>query len=280
MAINFQSCRNKTQELEHLISSVKPDVIIGTETWLNSTINSNKIIKSALGFNVYRKDRPNKSYGGVLIAVTNNLISSVVTDLDTDCEILWVQIDLIGTKSLHIGSFYRPPNSDMTALDNLNLSLERLTHRINQWQHLAWRGFQRAPYRLVVNGGFTLGWGGGGRRQEQQRLIDISLDHNIEQTIDKSTRGGNILDLLFTNNKSTLQNFVTMPPLDKSDHDIIYIYAEINARPNRVCTPHRKVFVFRKTDWDGIKRKLSALFEKIKKTPNNPQSTNFGIHSK
>ena len=33
------------------------------------------------------------------------IIRSVVTDLDTDCEILWVQIDLIGTKSLHIGSF-------------------------------------------------------------------------------------------------------------------------------------------------------------------------------
>ena len=60
VTINFQSCRNKTQELEHLINSVKPDVIIGTETWLNSTINSNEIIKSALGFNVYRKDRPNK----------------------------------------------------------------------------------------------------------------------------------------------------------------------------------------------------------------------------
>ena len=61
----------------------------------------------------------------------------------------------------------------------------------------------------------------GGRRQEQQRLIDISLDHNIEQTIDKLTRGGNILDLQFTNNKSTLQNVVIMPPLGKSVHDII-----------------------------------------------------------
>ena len=219
MTINFQSCRNKTQELEHLISSVKPDVIIGTETWLNSTINSNEIVKSALGFNVYRKDRPNKSYGGVLIAVTHDLISSVVTDLDTDCEILWVQIALIGTNSLHIGSFYRPPNSDMTALDNLNLSLERLTHRTNGniWlggdfnaPNIDWSSMEVSPMA-------------GGRRQEQQRLIDISLDHNIEQTIDKPTRGGNILDLLFTNNKSTLQHFVIMPPLGKSDHDIIII---------------------------------------------------------
>ena len=41
------------------------------------------------------KTDPTNHYGGVLIAVTNDLISSVVTDLDTDCEILWVQIDLI-----------------------------------------------------------------------------------------------------------------------------------------------------------------------------------------
>ena len=105
-------------------------------------------------------------------------------------------------KSLHIGSFYRPPNSDMAALDNLNISLERLTHRTNGniWlggdfnaPHIDWSSMEVSPMA-------------GGRRQKQQRLIDISLENNIEQTIDKPTRGGNILDLLFTNNKSTLQN--------------------------------------------------------------------------
>ena len=71
-------------------------------------------------------------------------------------------------------------------------------------------------------------------------------------------------DLLFTNNKSTLQNVVTLPPLGKSDHDIIY------AQPNRVCTTHRKVFVFRKADYCGIKRKLNALFEKMQENSNQP----------
>ena len=83
-----------------------------------------------------------------MIAVTNDLISSVVTDLDTDCEILWVQIDLIGTKSLHIGSFYRSPNSDMTALDNLSLYLERLTHRTNgniNAHHIDWSSMEVSP---------------------------------------------------------------------------------------------------------------------------------------
>ena len=56
--------------------------------------------------------------------------------------------------------------------------------------------------------------------------------------------------------------------MTKSDHDIIY--AEINVRPNRMCTPHRKVFVFRKADWDGIKRKLNALFEKMLENAKQP----------
>ena len=52
--------------------------------------------------------------------------------------------------------------------------------------------------------------------------------------------------------------------------EIDAIYAEINVRPNRVCTPHRKVFVFRKADWDGIKRKLSALLEKMQENSEQP----------
>ena len=37
-----------------------------------------------------------------------------------------------------------------------------------------------------------------------------------------------------------------------------------------MCTPHRKVFVFRKAGWDGIKRKLNALFEKIQEHSKQP----------
>ena len=40
---NFQSCKNKLQELQHIAHSlsVKPDVIIGTETWLQPYMASN-----------------------------------------------------------------------------------------------------------------------------------------------------------------------------------------------------------------------------------------------
>ena len=99
----------------------------------------------------------------------------------------------------------------------------------------------------------------GTKRQIYQRLIDISLHRNIEQVIDKPTRGDNILDLFLTNNKSALQNFETLPPIGKADHDIVYI--EINARPNRQNTPHHNVFIYWNANWDAIKSKLSILLD-------------------
>jgi hypothetical protein len=38
--INFQSIKNKKPELDILLDTTKPDVIIGTETWLDPTIYS------------------------------------------------------------------------------------------------------------------------------------------------------------------------------------------------------------------------------------------------
>jgi hypothetical protein len=38
--INFQSIKNKKPELDILLDTTKPDVIIGTETWLDPTISS------------------------------------------------------------------------------------------------------------------------------------------------------------------------------------------------------------------------------------------------
>ena len=165
-----------------------------------------------MGYTLYRKDRLNQAYGGgVLIAVRSEIVSSACPDLDTDCELLWVQIDLTGAKSLYIGAFYTPPDSDVTTLENLDQSLQRLTHRANGniWlggdfnaPHINWPLLEVTPPA-------------GTKRHIYQRLIDISLHHNIEQIIDidKPTRGDNILDLFLTNNKSALQHFQTLPPI-------------------------------------------------------------------
>ena len=256
--INFQSVKNKTIELEHVIHSTKPDIIIGTETWLNSNINSIEIFKPDWGYTVYRKDRPNQSYGGVLIAVSNNLISSEATELDTTCEILWVHINLIGCKSLHFGAFYRPPRNDLDPLFQLDASLSRITHTTNGY---VWLGGDFNA-RFVNWTSLEVSPAAGSERPQNQKLIDVSLDHNLEQVVDKPTREDKILDLLFTNNKSSLQKIEILPGIGKSDHEIVF--AEIDTQPCRISKPKRNIFLYRKADWDGIRSNLNSLYTSIK----------------
>ena len=69
--INFQSLRKKGKLLEAIIDDSAPDIIIGTESWLDSTICSAEIIPFELGYDIQRRDRPNDPHGGVLIAAKN-----------------------------------------------------------------------------------------------------------------------------------------------------------------------------------------------------------------
>jgi hypothetical protein len=64
--INFQSIKSKSCRLNNVIYSVKPDVIIGTET-LDADIKDAEICHT--GYKLHRKDRLGSGGGGVLIAV-------------------------------------------------------------------------------------------------------------------------------------------------------------------------------------------------------------------
>ena len=70
------------------------------------------------------------------------------------------------------------------------------------------------------------------------------------------TRGENILDLMYRNNKSGLNKVSALPPLGKADHDIIF--AEIDISVHR---PHKSEY--RKAKWDNLKSRLEKLFQTI-----------------
>ena len=218
--INFQSICNKKPDLLEIINSVKPDIIIGTETWLDKSIPSTDYFPNNM-YNIYRNDRaPNtkdKSHGGVLLAITKDFISSEITELKTNCEIVWAEINITGTKKICVASYYRPPSDDGTALDQLNISLSRLdkTNSSNIW----------------VGGDFNLGnidWSipsfitGKPDAKQHHQLLDIIVDHNLHQVTDKPTRNERTLDLLLMNNPSNLNKLCTLPSIGLADHDIVY----------------------------------------------------------
>ena len=103
--INFQSLRKKGNLLEALIESSKPDIILGTETWLDSGIKSSEILPPYLNYDIERRDRPSDSHGGVLIAARNELLLSNITR-SKNLELISGTITIEGEKKMKIAAYY------------------------------------------------------------------------------------------------------------------------------------------------------------------------------
>ena len=98
--INCRSIIDKKQEYENLLHSTKPDIIIGTESWLKPKHYDNEIFDPDMGYIPYRRDRIGQTGGGVFIAVRDTIIAQRVKEYETDCENIWVKIELAGQKPL------------------------------------------------------------------------------------------------------------------------------------------------------------------------------------
>jgi hypothetical protein len=73
MNMNFQSLKRKDKLLEAIIETTEPDILIGTETWLDANIISSEIIPDYCHYDMERRDRPKDPHGGVMIAVKQSL---------------------------------------------------------------------------------------------------------------------------------------------------------------------------------------------------------------
>ncbi|KAI8516360.1 hypothetical protein Bbelb_049410 [Branchiostoma belcheri] len=213
--VNFQSIRGKVPEfIDHLIQSLRPDIILGTETWLETPgINSTEI--SPPGYSkVYRKDR-NKHGGGLLVALSD---ATMETSLET--EIVWAKVKLRGKRDLLIGSYYRPH--------------EGLEDSLREMAESARLACQSSNAIVVLGGDFNLSdWNweekvlkpGSSYPNIHRQFMDIISDLGMEQIVEKPTRGENTLDIIVTNHPSLFPRVEIVPGL--SDHDIPYAELQI-----------------------------------------------------
>ncbi|XP_072041206.1 uncharacterized protein [Amphiura filiformis] len=254
LVVNFQSVDPKKAELAVCIEIEQPDIIIGTETWLNDSVCNSSFLPS--GYTAVRKDRPinprtGVAHGGVMIAFKDNLVASHRCDLDTESEIVWLQVDLVGSKPLVIGPFYRPQTTGAAYLDKLRESINKLDiqkHR-NIWiggdfnlSDINW------PDLCVIAGGKFSGL--------CQSLIDNVSDFGLEQLVLKPTRLENILDIFMTSNLSLVEKCTYIPGM--SDHDAIPVIT-INTRAKKSkCKPH-KIFLYKKADVEGLLKEIREM---------------------
>ncbi len=250
IVVNCRKIEANRAAFLNLIDSTKPNIVIGTESWLTPDIQSSEIFPP--GFNIYRKDRKigtkeacnKQTGGGVFLMIDSKLISTEVPELDVDCEIIWAQVQLPRSKFLNVGSYYRPEYTDETYLDKLNDSISRIS---SNGSHIWLGGDFNLPdidwkKSTTVTGGKNISKG--------NRLIDIAENHNLTQVQHFPTRGENNLDLLFTNHPSLVNRAEVIPGI--SDHDVPILDIKIKADINK--KQPRKVYIYRKADYETMKQ--------------------------
>ena len=250
--VNCQSIRAKLASFQHLLQDETPDVVIGTESWLHENIVTGEIFPS--NYQVFRKDRnTGDTHGGVFIAVGENLIAQEEPELDQqDCELKWVSIHVKGITPLYIGAFYRSQKTDSEYMLKLEEAIQKIPKNASIWL--------LGDFNMPDIDWNTNCFRPGGRYPGPSKtMIDIALDHNLHQVVDKPTRDLNILDLCFTNCPSYVNSIAVKDGI--SDHDVVVLNASV--RPKIVKKPRRKIFIYARADFQCITEDMIKLNDQL-----------------
>lgn len=239
LVVNFQSMKNKREEIGNLIDTADPDIIIGTETWLNADISSREVLPAS--YKVFRKDRAD-GYGGVLIAARVDLISEETCQSNT--ESVFVKIQATNGKPLLVGSLYRPPNSNLEYMEQMCSDISSL-YAANKSAIIWLGGDLNLPDINWKNVAIE------GSRYPQaisDTFLEMTKECGLEQKILFPTRMDNTLDLFLTNRPSLVNRCEPLPGL--SDHDIPYIDSNVIAK--RQKPTKRKIYIWKRANMEDL----------------------------
>jgi hypothetical protein len=245
--VNCQSVIPKKGEFQNLVDSTNPDIVVATETWLEDGVHLDgeigEVNKFSSQYKIYRRDRKD-GYGGVFVAVSRNIISARADELETDAEIVWVRINIKGSKTLYVSGFYRPQESDDKGHKEFKTSVARIAAypNANIWiaGDLNFPGIDWVSKILKPSCRYpTL----------HQDLLDTLDDNALQQLVNEPTREQNTLDLFITNNTTLINKVQVIPGI--SDHHAVLVEADLTPMSNK--QQKRQVPLYKKANWEQLK---------------------------
>ena len=246
--INCEGVTGHKEEFQNLIQSTKPDIILGTESWLKSKHKTSEYFPE--NFIVYRRDRQNRARGGVFVAISDTLTATEEPSFETDCEILWTKIKLKGRRTLLISCFYHPET--------------KLKNSMKHFLDSARRAAQVQNAIIVIGGDFNLpGWDWKTKTlKDKTKYVDIhnqfkdgTEDLGLEQMVEEPTRGRNTLDLFLTNQPNLVPRVEVLPGF--GDHDAVYM--ELQIHPQRRHQPIRRIPLYKPECIKPLKEAATTL---------------------
>ena len=254
--VNCYSIVGKVAEFSNLLQATRPDIIVGTESWLTKSHTDAEIFPR--GFTVYRRDRPpgerdKDTGGGIFILVSEYLTSHEMPELSAGYENLWVKINMKGRRTLLVCCFYHPQYAESMDTFEKSARLASNTHR---------------NAIIVAGGDFNLpGWHwptktlkkGCPKPEIHQQFMYTINDVGWEQMVMEPTRGSNTLDLFLTNHPNLVPRTETLPGI--ADHDTVYM--EMLIHPLKKRQPQRSIPTYTEECKEPLKEAVQKISDHI-----------------
>ena len=195
MVANVNSIKGKKAEIAHLCASVKPDLILVSESKLDSDIKHTEFLPAQYTGHI-RKDHTRHS-GGVMIVHKKDLVIDELEVLDSDRHdhIVWARISLCNASPMYIGSYYRSNScNNKETITALKASLE----------HIRTLTKNNPKVTIIVGGDFNakdIDWEscsvkpGASHAPLCEAVIETLQEHHLKQLQKSPTRQDSILDL-------------------------------------------------------------------------------------
>ena len=187
MHLNIQSIVPKLDLIEGEASAY--DVIVFSESWLNPRIPNASICIEHFS-PPFRADRLDRPGGGVIVYVRDTLPSKRRTDLEIPgLEAVWVEIQ-IQSKTVLVGGFYRPPNSNADYFTSINESID-----------LAYSTDIRD---IIVLGDFNMNMFNANNNKIKDLMQEYSMKQLIIEPTNFTIHSSTLIDLILVRNTSNI----------------------------------------------------------------------------
>lgn len=222
---NARSLLPKMSELRTITSSLQPDIVAVTETWLSPSVPDGAVLLPNYN-TVVRTDRQSfhtnasgqavqQRGGGVLLLIHDSLTCIPRSDLQIWPESCWIEINIRkSTETLLVGCMYRPPSSDVHSFTQ---DLEACFENVDlQRSHVVLVGDfnAKSPSWLASDNYSAAG------HALEPTFLQLGLHQCVSSPTHINQDGslGSLLDLALTSSPSLISAVTTHPPLGSSDH--------------------------------------------------------------
>ena len=233
----------------------KYDFICISETYLDSSVQSDNRDISINGYKLIRADHPsNSKRGGVCIFYRESLaVQSIKINYLTECLLCKFSFN---NKKSYIAVLYRSPSQNSLEFDNFILSFEKLLCEINSFK----------PDFSIILGDFNARsnswWIGDIETSEGSRINALTTSYGFQQLISEPTHtlnnSSSCIDLIFTDQTNLVINSGTHPSLHPNCHHKI-THCKIDLKITYLPPYKRLVWDFKRANIPSIRKAIKMV---------------------